>query len=129
MARPDDIFCEIPEGDFPVTWRQITKPGGTLLVQADVDEIELRVYDLEVSKTEAIWPDELDPTEVMFDAPLLDEEWSLDGIGYNFRHELAAEGLFFYGGRTYYAEYTFVRTNGARPTYRTIIKTLQSNRP
>ncbi len=57
---------------------------------------------------------ELSPTQVLFDALRTDPLWTVDPLGYNFRHtpDVTTHDAFAIGGRNYLLEYRLAPVSG-----------------
>lgn len=82
---------------------RVTGFSGSILDPANVTDIEYEVIDTVTD--EIVEGDDLLASAVMFDTLQTDGRWTLDSIGYNFRH-LMDGAAFPVGGRRYRVEYT-----------------------
>jgi hypothetical protein len=107
----------VDEGGWIVTLARVYTPDGTLLVQADVSSITLRVFNRSTltRPSEPICPTAtLLAADVVFDTLQSDTWWTVDlagGLGYNFRHTMKPgispwENAELRGGEKYQLEYT-----------------------
>lgn len=99
---------------LPVTRRhQLFKEDGAAVVQADVYDITVRVFDLSSSTPSTATVEyPLVITDVVFDTMQTGSDWTVDTTGYNFKGTL--DGSWFpKGGRVYRVEITTNITSGA----------------
>lgn len=82
---------------------RITGFSGALLDPANVNDIAYEVIDTVTD--EVVESDDLVTATVLFDTLQTDGRWTLDSIGYNFRHLMDGDA-FPVGGRRYRVEYT-----------------------
>ena len=118
-ANAAGIRCvsTVDEGGWITTVARIDTPDGTRLVQAEVSEITLRVFNRSTATrpSEPICPNAtLLAADVVFDTLQTDGYWNADlagSLGYNFRHTMKPgvhpwENAELRGGEKYQLEYT-----------------------
>lgn len=88
---------------------------GKFVKQADLSEVTYQVYEKQTDGSYTAVAGEgatLTITDVIIDTPDTSGEiWSIDSIGYNFRHDLPATS-FTTGGKIYKVEYKFTFSGG-----------------
>ena len=91
---------------------RIRGTDGALIVQADITSIAYNVYDLDgATPHTATTTGTLTVADVVFDTLQTDERWSADGLGYNFRADVAAS-VPAHGGHTYLIDWNFTPASG-----------------
>jgi len=111
MERTIDEYEELP---FRVMDR-LYKLDGSLVVQADVEEVCLSVIDttggapVTIAHAEPVNVDDDGADEVgtIFDTLQTPDSWTRDTVGANFIHDLDADLVTLEGGKVYRLEYTF----------------------
>lgn len=124
-SRYVECYSEAHEGVYRTTVGLMVAADGTILQQAHVDKVILRVFRSagRTHEDRKIYTADLAASDVIFD-DLQDDDWWDDvlggGDGYNFRHTLEVgddtqPGLgqcTLKGGETYEIEYEFVKFEG-----------------
>jgi hypothetical protein len=113
MADAIDIYGTAFKNGSATLLARVVGQGGADVVQADLSAVRYTVYLL----------DDQDPdsrtavanhtgvsllvAQVIFDSPQLDPLWTVDEIGYNFRHvlDVSPHQAFSIAGRNYLVEY------------------------
>jgi len=101
---------------------RIVGQGGAAMVQADVSSSSYTIYLLDDQDADSRTPVaghtdvELTVGAVMFTSLQTDGMWTVDDIGYNFRHllDVAAHQAFSIAGRRYLVEYRLVPAGGGQ---------------
>ena len=120
MADASDIYGTAFKNGSAVLLARIVDQGGAYVVPADITAIQYSVYLLDGQN-----PDSrsavtghagasLVVADVVFDALQTDPIWTVDAIGYNFRHvlDVSAHPAFAIAGRRYLIEYQLTPTAG-----------------
>ena len=104
--------------DFGWTMARVVGENGLMLVTADVEAVDVFVYDETVGNlafgSGLIYFTTILSASVMFDSPQRDRRWTLPDEGYNFAHYMSADTAFQavdeIGGHTYRLEYRITTT-------------------
>ena len=98
-------YGSVDEGCAVTIRAQVRDASGALILRADVQTVQLAVYDT-ADPTEPVWEQDLGVIETVPTAVQPGPEWWTDGVGYTFAHTIdVSEDVFFEGGRTYRVEY------------------------
>jgi hypothetical protein len=104
-------FTVIEDGNVAVMFR-VLGDDAVPITQATVASITFAVYDLDATTpTSAVTTGTLTVADVVFDEYQTDDRWTVDGIGYNLRHDISA-AVFTTGGHTYALEYKITADGG-----------------
>lgn len=106
------------EGQSIITMARVVLPITGLLRQLDFagGGITLKVYDL--TDSSEVYTESLNASSTVFDTPIVDDGWTEDTIGYNFRHALAPSRYELIGaGKKYRLEYSLNVSIGADYAY------------
>lgn len=91
----------VPEGTFVTLLGRARTEDNTLLVQADVDNIVLRVFEQPAdAPASEVYSTSLAKASVVFDTMQTDARWRGDSVGYNFKYVVNAKQLVARGGVT-----------------------------
>lgn len=85
-------------------------PGGAYMLQADIQSIDLKVFEQGKPGT-VIDTQTLTVSQVVFDTLQTDARWTKDATGYNFRYQTLVTQLPD-GGKTYVFEFKFTPAGG-----------------
>ncbi len=103
----------VPEGTHVTLLGRARTEDNSLLVQADVDNIVLRVFERPVDSPAAeVFSETLTVADVVFDSMQTDARWRGDSVGYNFRYTITAPQLVAQGGVATRYEVTINLTSG-----------------
>lgn len=113
------------EGENAVNLARLVAADGSALNGSSFqDAVGLQVWDVTAdtppSQTYTVT---LAKGDVVFSSLQKDGYWTIDGVGYNFRHTVAASLAFPKGGRTYRCEYTLTGIDNAKIRVVTEIRT------
>jgi hypothetical protein len=112
-GRPDMNLnipsATIAEQQDAVLCARVYANDNTIVVQADVLQVLVRVYD--VSGTE-VYGKEEDPADVIYNTLQTDARWTEDGTGYNLRVTIPGRGVFLSGGANYGTEIILEMADG-----------------
>jgi hypothetical protein len=99
---------------------RIVDSAGAAVHPTDVHRVDYSIYELD-----PLWPNlatvvaghhavELDIGEIMFEALQIGEPWTVDCVGYNFRHDIRGgqHRVFLNAGMEYEIRYRFTSTLG-----------------
>jgi hypothetical protein len=120
MAEAMDIYGTAFKNGTATLMARIVGPTGANLTQADIATIQYSVYLLDDQDADRRTPVTghsqitLPVYQVVFNSLQTDATWTVDSIGYNFRHilDIAAHAAFAFAGRRYLVEYTFTPLAG-----------------
>jgi hypothetical protein len=126
MPQANDIFGTAFKNGSAVLLARIVDSAGVVVQQAGVSAIEYSVFELDPCR-----PDELTVVaghdgvslvvaDVIFDSLQTGGLWTVDEIGYNFRHEIdvSADEAFPKAGAQYQVRYEITPTSGQKTTVR-----------
>ncbi len=121
MASPNDIFGTVFKGGTATLLARIVGNGGEPVVQADIARITYSIYlldDDDADRRDAVAGHDgvsLDVAAVVFNQLQVDPLWTVDTVGYNFRHvpDVSAAAAFPTAGRQYLVEYRLDPAAGA----------------
>lgn len=105
------VVGEVPEQQDIVSLARVVGPDNSTIVQSQANGSppwSLDVYNLASSATPGVPVYSFTgsaASEVLFNSLQLDGYWSVDRIGYNFRHQLAQSTFTQAGGSKYRLEY------------------------
>jgi len=113
------------EGESAVNLARLVAADGSALNQSSFqDSVALKVFDVTADTPPSeVWTTTLAKGDVVFSTLQTDGYWTIDGIGYNFRHTVPAASAFPKGGRTYRCEYTLTGIDNAKIRVVTEIRT------
>ncbi len=108
-----NVVAHVPEGTHVTLLGRVREADNSLLVQADVDNIVLRVFERPVDSPAAeVFSETLTVADVVFDSMQTDARWRGDSVGYNFRYTITAPQLVAKGGVATRYEVTINLTSG-----------------
>jgi hypothetical protein len=126
MPQANDIFGTAFKNGSAVLLARIVDSAGVVVQQAGVSAIEYSVFELDPCR-----PDELTVVaghdgvslvvaDVIFDSLQTGGLWTVDEIGYNFRHEIdvSADEAFPKAGAQYQVRYEITPTSGQKTIVR-----------
>jgi hypothetical protein len=121
MAEAQDIFGTAFKNGSATFLARIVGNDGACLTPAGVAAAEYSVYLLDDRDPDGRTAVEghsavsLTVNDVLYGALQTDALWTVDSIGYNFKHvlEVAAHPAFAIAGRRYLVEYTLTPTSGS----------------
>jgi hypothetical protein len=119
-------------------WREALASGSIVVMARIVDgagaairPLDMRAIDYSVYEVDPYWPEQLTAVrghravplavqDVFFDSPQVGRSWSVDDVGYNFRHEirLGSEPLLPKIEQRYEVAYQLTLFNGRRTSVR-----------
>lgn len=103
----------VPEGTHVTLLGRARTEDNTLLQQADVSHIDLRVFESPANAPAAeVYSTTLTIADVVFDAMQTDARWRGDSVGYNFKYVPDAPQLVARGGVTTRYEVTIHLNSG-----------------
>jgi len=104
-----DVF---EDGGFSIMARVVGQDAARI-TQASLTSISYSTFDRDsdTPDTAIIDATALTVANVVFDTLLTDDRWTVDGTGYNFRHDVAATAVPT-GGHCYRFEYLFTPSSG-----------------
>jgi hypothetical protein len=122
MAEAHDIYGTAFKNGSATLLARIVGPDGENVLQGDINSITCTVYLLDDqnpdSRTEVAEHANvtLSVADVVFDALQLDLSWTVDAIGYNFRHvlDVSEHQAFAVSGRRYLVEYQLTPAVGQK---------------
>lgn len=108
---------ELLEGKNIWTKARVLGEDNVPLLQADVTDYSLQVFDLnsDASETPVYQFSSTSASSVVFNTLQLDSSWTKDDVGYNFKHEVAYDAWAQQGGHTYVLEYELETDDGPVP--------------
>ncbi len=120
MAEANDIHGSAFKNGSATLLARIVGPDGANIVQADVAAIVYTVFLLDDRDADNRTPVAghidvpLAVADTIFDALQTDATWTVDAIGYNFRHilDVAAYPAFALAGRRYLVEHQLTPVEG-----------------
>lgn len=120
MPNAVDIRGQVFRDGSATLLARVIGGNGAGLIRSDITQVHYTVYLLDHNDPnlrEAVeGHDEVEvpPTNVLFDTPQLDGLWTVDAIGYNFRHALdvSTSPTFPLAGRTYLVVFKLTPTVG-----------------
>ncbi len=120
MPEACDIFGTAFKNGTVTLMARIVGSNGQNITPDDIDSLAYSVYLLDDQEADARSPVEhhnevaLSVEEVLFSSLQLDDLWTADEIGYNFRHELdvSQHQAFTIAGRRYLVEYRLLPLEG-----------------
>lgn len=130
MANAKDIHGTVFRHGTAVLLARVVDAQATAINQASVASASYTVFALEqdnpASLTAVTGHEEvaLDVEEIVFDTLQMGSGWTVDEVGYNFRHELdvAAAEAFGEAGRVYQVRYELVPVTGQKIVFRFQLK-------
>jgi hypothetical protein len=112
---------EIWEDDGLVALVRIVGWDAVAITQATIDSIEYHVFDMDDNnKQTSPESNSLDPADVIYDTPQVDNGWPYDD-GFNMRH-LVPASCFPVGGHTYRLRYRLTPTGAEPQTFSVVYK-------
>ncbi len=126
MAIAKDILGSVFSNGSAVLLARVVDSQGLPVTQASVASVEYSIFALEVDDPltltavvghEAVT---LDIADVIFDTLQNDAAWTLDEVGYNFRHEVdvTTNEAFPQVGRVYQIRYEMLPLSGQKIVFR-----------
>lgn len=109
---------------------RVVDSQGDNVNQASITSASYTIFALEPNEPESLTPVEqhenvaLDVEEVIFDVLQTNGGWTVDEVGFNFRHELdiSADEAFTEAGRVYQVRYELVPVTGQKLVFRFRLK-------
>jgi hypothetical protein len=114
------------ENGAAILMARLVDPNGTPIQPATIRAIDCTIYEID-----PCWPHSLTlvtgynavfvaVANVVFDSLQIDELWTVDEVGYNFRHEIKVDGhqRFPKAGFQYQVRYRITDSNGERTIVR-----------
>ncbi len=126
MAVAKDIHATVFRNATAVFMTRVENSSGQEIVQASVASIRYTVYELEQATPDllsaVVGHDNvaLNLSDVVFDTLQTDEAWTVDAVGYNFRHELdvTQNEAFPKAGAIYQVRYELTPVTGQKIVFR-----------
>lgn len=120
MAEAMDIFGTAFKNGSATLMARIVGSGGVNITQADIATIRYSIYLLDDQDPDSRTPVTghsqitLPVYQVVFNTLQTDATWTVDAVGYNFRHllDVSAHPAFAVAGRRYLVEYTLTPLAG-----------------
>lgn len=132
MPEARDLYGSVFEQSSAVLLARVTFADGQAVQQADLASGEYQVMELDPCKegegTVVSGHDGVSLTisDVVYDTLQTDAPWSVDSIGYNFRHEVdvGASHAFVNAGQEYQVRYTLNPTSGQPIVFRFLLRAI-----
>ena len=132
MPQARDIFGTAFKNGSAVLLARIVDSAGEAITQAGVDEIEYSVFELDPCRPDVLAVVAghdgvtLDVGDVVFDTLQTGGLWTVDEVGYNFRHEIdvSADEAFPKAGVQYQVRYEIRPTAGQKTIVRFRIRVI-----
>lgn len=126
MAVAKDIQAAVFRNATATLMARVENIFGQPINQASVATVSYTVYELDSSDPSVLVPITghnqvaLTKTNVLFDTLQLDAAWTVDTVGYNFRHEIdvSANEAFPKAGRAYQVRFEIVPVTGQKIVFR-----------
>lgn len=98
-------------------------PGGSYFQQADFASIKLKIFDMADPGSLVVPEVTLTVADVIFNSLQTNDttRWTIDTVGYNFRHVVRAAYLPL-GGRRYRLEYKFTPTGSTYDPFHAVVE-------
>jgi hypothetical protein len=136
MVRINDTSCAAFEQGSVILMARIIDRNGVPIRRSDIGTIEYSVFELDFRRPEnlsAVCGQEavvLDVADVIFDSPQIGDWWTVDAMGYNFRHQIyfARNQKFSKAGLRYEVRYEVTLTGGQQAVIRFRLKPTQLTR-
>ncbi|NLS92239.1 MAG: hypothetical protein GXX96_08675 [Planctomycetaceae bacterium] len=120
MPSAVDIRGQVFRDGSATLLARVIGGDGASLIRSDITQVHYTVYLLDHNDpnlreaVEGHEEREVPPAGLLFDAPQLDSLWTVDAIGYNFRHmlDVSANAAFPLAGRTYLVVFKLTPTVG-----------------
>jgi hypothetical protein len=120
MAEANDIYGTAFKNGSATLLARIVGPSGENILQGDINAVKYTVYLLDDQNADsrtavAEHADvTLNVSDVIFDSLQTDALWTVDAIGYNFRHvlDVSEHQAFTVAGRRYLVEYQLTPSGG-----------------
>ncbi len=120
MSSAKDIYGTVFKGGTATLLARVVGNGGAAIVPGDIAQINYSIYlldDDDAGRCDAVAGHDavsLDVAATVANQLQLDALWTVDTIGYNFRHtpDTSAAAAFPTAGRQYLVEYRLVPVNG-----------------
>lgn len=130
MAGAKDVQGTVFQNATATFMARVETSAGANLVQANVDSIKYTVSVVakgDLSAKNTILGHEnvaLDNTDVVYDVLQNDATWTVDAVGYNFRHEIDVSQFeaFPVAGETYQVRYEVTPTSGQNIVFRFCVR-------
>jgi hypothetical protein len=126
MPVANDIQGKVFRHGSAVCMARIVNAAGQVLTRASVASLEYTVYELSADDPSGLVPVTghngvaLTVSTVVFDSLQNDGGWTVDAVGYNFRHELnvATNEAFASAGKVYQVRYELTPVLGQKIVFR-----------
>ncbi len=126
MAVAKDVHATVFRNATATFLARVENTSGQVLTQASVTSIRYSVFEIDIEDPDATsvvtGHDDVALTvaDVVFDTLQLDEPWTVDAEGYNFRHELdvSQDEAFSQAGRVYQVRYEIAPVLGQKIVFR-----------
>jgi len=96
MPQAIDIFGTAYKNGSAVLLARVVDGAGDVIQQSDVDDIQYSVFELDPCRPDTLTVVaghegvSLDVSDVIFDTLQTGGLWTVDAVGYNFRHEMTS---------------------------------------
>ena len=126
MSVARDIHAAVFQNATATFMARVEDATGQEINQASVASINYSVYELDVNDPTVLNPmsghdqEPLAIADVVFDSPQTGETWTVDTVGYNFRHELdvSQDEAFTTPGGVYQVRYELLPVTGQKIVFR-----------
>lgn len=126
MPQAKDIFGTAFKNGSAILMARIVDAAGANVQQAGLAAIEYSIYELDPCRPDSLSVVaghngvSLDVADVVFNALQPGGLWMVDGVGYNFRHEIdvSASAAFPKAGAQYQVRYELTPTTGQKTIVR-----------
>lgn len=118
-----EILGAVFKNGSAILLARVVGADAAAIVPDDVEAAEYTIYLIDPRDPDADTPVaghtavEIDPDDLLFNAPQADALWDVDAVGYNFKHELdvSANQAFSAAGRNYRIVFTLTPADGGQP--------------
>ena len=132
MPQANDIFGSAFKNGSAVLMARIVDSAGVVVQPSGVDEIEYSVFELDPCRPDVLSVVAghdgvaLDVGDVVFNSLQTGGLWTVDEVGYNFRHEIdvSEDEAFPKAGTQYQIRYQISPTNGQKTIIRFQIRVI-----